>query len=889
MDWKGKAGLQCYEIQVRLFSYPNRHQLVIHSLPPCRSIEVRGEKYAVGDYVLLHGTKTKLICRLTGFVENMTDSQATVDIEWLYWPEEMAKQLRAIPPKKRPEMPEYAQHDVFLSNSKDSAGIESIACKVSIVHLPPQQLSPPQSVRSGENQYFARWHWDIHTKRFSPVRDVPGPRNSWFGAVIAATTAPISSPSPAREDHSTCATDRALRSRGSPLSKSRSIGNNLSRSPTTPSPLAHRGGKGKATVHKSNQLLSLLTPKMNGMSLASTTNSVSCKTTFTAETPEKCNTTPTHKTTHVFTPNTRIVNMVGMLGGLKSPIKEHPLPPIKTPTSAVRRGTGAGDKGESKVTPKRIISQLRASDVVGLLSEGEDSEGLGSSSSEEEEEVPLTRQGRKSGCGNRRKEDTCAPMSNRKQTNTGSHIENEIITDKSTTEMVNTPRMSGRDRRGKKGRSRDEVRDGEKIGGKGSRDRVEMKNSTVKEEEEGGNKRKRVGEESEKERKKRRELYNNGDISRDILTSSTPHVAAPDILTTPTQKKWTLRTKSQVKPPAYLAADDCLVGNKPNKITTDESNQTRSEIKNRKRDRSPVSDVLVTQPQGKRVKQTPPLLVGNNTSLKEVASMSHRRRGGGSKDKLVQRTPVSEACMVRPHTEPRKRLTASANDTSITSQCRGPSSDHIHGGSWRKDKVSKKTVSRPLRGRVQRKHIALHEDSHEVSGESGDSEYELSSGNEGESSESDGDTTEDMEEEEYHLPLRKRRRQPPPVTGTVTNWSPDSLNFKDHPRTPSHSRKPVRTPRQTKTPRTSRTPGRTPATGRTPRGKVAVTPHIPQRKATGRVGKTELDRARLRYSLQSLYVYMYNVMYVLSAVCMCLLYPTACHAERQSLLMSIHS
>jgi hypothetical protein len=155
------------------------------------SITVGGEKYTAGDYVLLHGTKRKLICRLTGFIKNMTDGQATANIDWVYWPEEMARELRVLPLKKRPHVPDYAPGDVFLSNSRDSVEIESIACKVSVVPLPPLQTVPPPLKRN-KDYYYARWHWNVDTKRFTPVMEDSAKaehssgRKSWVGAAVLA-------------------------------------------------------------------------------------------------------------------------------------------------------------------------------------------------------------------------------------------------------------------------------------------------------------------------------------------------------------------------------------------------------------------------------------------------------------------------------------------------------------------------------------------------------------------------------------------------------------------------------------------------------------------------------------------------------------------------------
>ena len=356
-----------------------------------RSVEVGEEKYTYGDYVLLHGTKRKLICRLTGFVKNTTDGQATAEIEWVYWPEEMVKQLRTVPAKKRPKMPNYLPGDVFLSNTRDSADIESIACKVSVLQLAPVQPAPLRS--DGNSQYYARWRWDANTKRFTAVKKNSEQRRGVVGAVMAASTMQPAPPSP----KDTAGTP--LRAQGNPYTElspgkvvTRDVSISLSLSPTSPL------GKKKNASPKSDPPPSL-TPRRDGIrSTRHETRSVPldplCH--LTTRMPKKIATRPRQKSTHSSRVLSTKKHNVGICSVVHSLTDEQPLPPSSSKTSTI--GSREGKKG-SPITPKRG-GRLNTRDVVDLLGDNDKeddelAECLSSSSSDEEQQMVMGAKGNK--------------------------------------------------------------------------------------------------------------------------------------------------------------------------------------------------------------------------------------------------------------------------------------------------------------------------------------------------------------------------------------------------------------------------------------------------------------------------------------------------------------
>ena len=884
-----------------------------------RSVEVGREKYVAGDYVLLHGTKKQLICRVISFVKNMTDSQATANIEWIYWPDEMAKQLCNIPAKKRPKMPDYIPGDVFLSNVKDSAGIDSIACKVSIIQQPPLQPSPSHMMRHNDNQYYAHWHWDVNTKRFTPVRQGLGLKTSWLGAVIAATSTPTT-PTP-----KTTTIERGIRTRRTMSAKSHSFasasGNplgreltvNISRSPTTPSPLRLRRNKTGQPLSSS--------PKSNGATkaLAFTAKSLPCKPISNTVTPHKSQTKPSAGSTRLFTPNTYIVNVVG---GLKSPIEEHPLPQVtneKTPSIAVRNMAGDKEKRKKQNIPRRD-SKMNVCDVVILLSEDEDES---EDEEEEDDEILVTNkrrtleQSRKNTLdigSQSSKRSLCDRVKKKYECKTADDIEDETKTSRFAKTVVGTTQRS---RRGRDVGNQMKERDGEEEEDRGGNDRKIGEGKRKREEiderewnreeigERGVNSGEEMGKTDTRRKnvkdkwkrqavgKKRRQQKVNEDaiddsridgsecnhVLADILTS--PTGSLPDILTTPTQKGRLLRTKSQMKPPAYLAADDCLVGPLKNN-RQDEINQLKKKKTSlsRKRNRSPRADwdVLVTEPEGKRIKHTSPsspLILEKNAqcvssrdeNLKD--DVPGQNKSDSCSENVVQTTPKDKVYSLRPHTVPRNKYTGTAtmikDGSTVARQHKVSVRDGVlRDSGWKritsakKNRVSEKMTTRSSSLSSSRNQVSIHEDVHETEEE--ESKYELSS-SEGESSNSGTEDGEEEEEEPYQLPVKQSKSQRrqcsqsalcKPSTSTVANWSPDTLNYKDHSRT-LQTKQSSKTPRQKKTPHTakaSKTPRRTSAAMRTPRSRVPITPHIPQKKmktsGTGMTGKNDLDKARLK-------------------------------------------
>ena len=849
------------------------------------------EKYLAGDYVLLHGIKNQFICRLTGFVRNMTDGQATAHIEWLYWPGEMTRVLRSVPAKKRPRMPGYAPREVFLSNSKDSAGIESIACKVSVIPLAPLQ-PVPQLKRS--NQFYARWHWNVDTKKLTPVkgdldgRDGSG-RKSWLSAVIAVTK-PDSSPSPSSKD-GVVDSPRAQRSKFSSseldLEAENTLGKELSIS-LSRSPISVGRTKGfLAAIPNPDQPM----PKFSSPLSTAKNDGRETRCFKSKSLPQKPLFSPTAKTpeqvtrrnysicsAHVCTIGSRVG--VSPVLSDRVPMNEHPLPCHRATCKTIaavteRRGdrkrTGDREKSKRKkrepITPSSLKrrSRLNTCDVVGLLSADEEEDDKG----EEEFEEPL-----------------------------GSDSEQRIT-------IESMKKIGG----GKEGLSAS--------GGTCGRDILGSMQEVPEDLLVEGDERDSVGECSSydelrstaKRWKGEKEEWNSGrdgskgfesvPISEDILSSPTNlscnnSTCKSEATAARVGKKWSLRTKSRVKPPTYLAASTLIskVGARCRQSVTVKKGEPLSREfvrslkeergftkKRRKRQRSlsPARDLLVEEPAGKKIKdsragkkaqfasagcESMSRARQKKTSRRREEIDSEREREVSSESSSVK-TPQGKMYSLRPHTVPR-------NKSSVEDHTKGENTDRHNrvrlrmvssrsGDEWedgggvpegrsmcfsvRGGKVKSRIRERSVE--VKRTGRSCLADRYKGSEkpEETDDEYEPCS----DVSDS-GDSRE--EEEQPYIPASFQQR----ISGKVSNvaalesgayWSPD-CDFKVHPETRRTPRPLKRTPKRTPRPsKISKTPATTPA-GKTPRGRVVVTPHIPQKKTIGKVGKSDFDKARLR-------------------------------------------
>ena len=778
----------------------------------CRSVELRGERYTVGDHVLLRGTKTELICRLTGFSRNTTDDQATAEVHWLYWPQEMAAQLRSVPSKKRPQLPEHTPSEVFTSDSTDTISVGTIQSKVSVTHLPHFQPVPPQSPRGRPRRYYARWHWNSSSRKFIPVSGV-SEMKGLLGAVIR-----LSSPHPTPTSSSSAQettsqkltprpTPRSVSSRGKCRTKEISI--YLSRSPSVSSPSEKRT---VAPPPTSPQSLPLLTPRSISMSRAAAARAKSYP-----QKPVSTGRIPTSPKS-ARSARDRLVDILTYGGGLTEETDELPLPPssAKSPRNKERGRQSQKGRQERKAqtTPKRD-SQLNTSDVVDLLVvDDEKEEEVGDL--EQCEHDDLNSDNMAAATGKKRK-------GVREKGKRGTGRQNGHASETESKEKGGAERKRNEEKATKSGR---------KAGGKevsrGGRDRGKAR-STRNGNGEGGE-----------------------NVPEDIVTSQQGVLRRGDVLTTPSagRGKWSLRARSAVRPPAYLATD---LG--------------RGSELSRKRDRSPTRllDILISEPEMKKMKH---MAASWGEDVEDRDDRGVRE--------AVTKIPDNRARLTRTHTLPRTRDPSGAASARLGEPSVGSTAtpNHHHrvkpqkikkegvGGELRKTVVSKKaggdtgksskeqkvSSAEPLR---KRKRLlgaidwdSISEES-EVSDSGSGEEYELGSEEAGSESEMEDEeeegeaeeeeaeeeeAEEEVEEEEVEEPINPpaSSRKESIQSCSVDNWSPEP--------SPLVETTPVALPRKRGRPpknrpqTISKTPsGRTPA-GSTPGHPTQTTPVALPRK-----------------------------------------------------------
>ena len=874
-----------------------------------RSIEFGGERYTVGDHVLLRGTKTELICRLTGFSRNTTDDQATADVEWLYWPEEMTRELRNIPARKRPKLPDHTPNEVFTSDSRETIGVGTILSKVSVVCVP--RFYPLSPTRHSGNQYCARWHWNTRAKKFTPVSDDDSMRKgSLLSAILTYQTptksssqrtihqtptkstarhTPLKTPTTNHKSTSqhahitTPATNhRSTKQRTTPPkphSKSssvkkglvREVSVSLSRNPIIcRSPSQQRSNASP----KSSQPLSSLNPRHNGVKNGAKGKPTPGRGVLISKTPDQPRKRSTRSTQSARISHADCVDI--LTNGVNGHMDEMPLPPIsgRAPNSTKSRSDrgrertrDAGEKEEHMETTPKRESRLNTSDVLDLLGDEGEVEGF-----EEEEEDELIG-------------------------DPGTATDKEVGKNQTVVRGRGELTLPGSDRHSEKH---------EKGASECARESKESEKrlETAKTKKMGTT---RKGEEKKKKVRCKSNKTTAGTsaggtsgqvkVPEDILTSPKKGLVDEDFLTTPSGKKWSLRARSEVKPPTYLSNN--MAGN-PLPISEELA------CLKRKRDRSPTRllDILISEPEEKKMKHTTtPAHTAENRS---EATQNHQKPRGkgaqelratggkegemkgdyrGSESGAVHRTPEEKPRLVKPHTLPRRKkptstdVTVEYSTTPVTRhQLRRNRREILrlepaNSSKYLSEKLSRK---RRLSGPVDWDKV-----SEESESDGDDVEYELSGEDPVSDSEMEEEEGEEEEEEEEESDFSFEGGLMSHTPGSVSNWSPDhSVIAKKTPRishqkitrktkTPSktpHSqaasrrtparRTPVartpskRTPaRRTPAKRTpgARTPGgRTPAK-RTPGGRVVPTPHIPERrKSTGRMGNSNFDKVRQR-------------------------------------------
>ena len=881
MDWQGKArGLQCYELQVSSSLFIIVQHVIIHHdivrihiflyIHACtirntctrthththahRSVTVRGVNYSAGDYVLLQGSKDELICRLSSFVENLTDGQATALVDWLYWPREVAKELHRMPVKRRPRMPEHSAGEVFLSNYRDSVMAESILRKISVIHLAPSESVPQSKQQSSSGDvFYARWHWNVDSKMLTPVEgDTAGKHHSRHSRLTAITTTATKTESwhtvspkhgsegvsPKRGKEGMGGSPTAYKSKLSP-DKPGSVSAVLAENPlerVMTSKLSVSLSRGQLSPYRSKGFLSVLNPgqPMPQFSSPARTSSIARASDASAKVKSKSlpqkpiSSTPRcsglaskEKTTS----SSKISRAGARLGKRtmqadRDSVDEHPLPSsrrTKTSVASTKSGDNGngGREGERKkqelnASPsmKRQQSRLSTHDVMGLLNE-EDGEGEG----EGEEEDGYDEE----------------PMCSSKE------------------EKKNVASKSKRGREGEEGSQRSDA---------GSDSRTEQ-------------------------------------VAEDYLSSST--VSKISCNASKLEKKWSLRTKFQIKPPTYLAtciSSGAMVdAGQMGSSLEDEEAVSNIKKKSRKRVRSlsPAADVLVGEPAGKRTRVREKVPTDRDGSDERSKVVKPKAGGGGSREEkkkevlrddwsegeasdggrfeltvpAVKTTPSQgKRTTVRPHTVPRnKKFTtwvdvASSESSETPRRVRGKGgiapaenerkeskirekSEETKTRARRRDRNQSKKAARktrqslPARAHIDPLNCSSDDEEQEEEMEEeyvpdSDSQSSVSnSGGEGKEEEEEGEEEEEEEEPAPSKPKTPRNKR----TGKVS-------------KTPRHSK----TPRPSKV---SKTPIRTPPAGKTPRGRV-VTPHIPQRKmkAGKVVGRSDFEKARLRQAQQ---------------------------------------
>ena len=803
-----------------------------------RSIEFGGERYTVGDHVLLRGTKMELICRLTGFSRNTTDDQATADVEWLYWPEEMTRELRNIPARKRPKLPDHTPNEVFTSDSRETIGVGTILSKVSVVCVP--RFYPLSPTRHSGNQYCARWHWNTRAKKFTPVSDDDSMRKgSLLSAILTYQTptksssqrtihqtptkstarhTPLKTPTTNHKSTSqhahitTPATNhRSTKQRTTPPkphSKSssvkkglvREVSVSLSRSPIIcRSPSQQRSNASP----KSSQPLSSLNPRHNEAKNRAKGKPTPGRGVLISKTPDQPRKRSTRSTQSARISHADCVDI--LTNGVNGHMDEMPLPPIsgRAPNSTKsqsdrgrERTRDAGKKeGHMETTPKRE-SRLNTSDVLDLLGDEGEVEGF----EEEEDELigdPGTATDKEVGKNQkvvRGRGELTLPGSDR-------HSEKH---EKGASECTSESKESEKRLETAKTKKMGTTRKGEE-----EKKKVRCKsNKTTAGTLAGGT----TGASGQVK------------VPEDILTSPKKGLVDEDILTTPSGKKWSLRARSEVKPPTYLSNN---MAGKPLPISEELAGLKR------KRDRSPTRllDILISEPEEKKMKHTttPAHTAENRSGTTQNHKKSRGKcaqegemKGGyrGSESGAVHRTPEKKPRPVKPHTLPRRKkptstdVTVEDSTTPVTRhQLRRNRREILrlepaNSSKYLSEKLSRK---RRLSGQVDWDKI-----SEESESDGDDVEYELS----GEEPVSDSETEEEEEEEEEESDFSFEGGLMSHTPGSVSNWSPDhSIIAKKTPRI-SHQKITRKTKTPSKTPHSQaasrRTPGaRTPG-GRTP-------------------------------------------------------------------------
>ena len=760
-----------------------------------RTIAVGREKYSAGDYVLLHGTKGEFICRLTGFVKNMTDGQATADIEWLYWPEEMAREIRNIPVKKRPTIPKCAAGEVFLSNCKDSVGIECIACKVQIT---PLALSSPIPQHHKQNQLYAHWQWNITSKQFTPVKQER--RKGFLSAVVETVTLEGTEEKSQRRNQSRVPSGKFGSDRAPDKALARELSINLSRSPAGKRFLATNSNQDPPAVPNTSSPLSSLRCEGSGTRLKS--KSVPQKpVSSSTKRPEQI--TKWNSSSNVCThkSNAELKTRCD-----QSAIDEQPLP--LTPVVGTRRErkrTGAREAGVKHVKRQ---SQFNTCDVIDLLNTDEEDDG---DKDEEDELVEcdqnkgISEQGR---CYTKEGE--------------SSHDSTEVQVPE-----VAKPMTGGEEREldCNQYSMDDEVKTPARRGGRG----------------------KEVG----------RSNGSTTQIPEDILS---PPMNASTESVAPAGKKWSLRSKADVKPPAYLAACPSILGAASGTKPNEERRVFTRKERKRERSTSPLPDLLVEEPLGKKFKQSGQkgMISTDVPKLKRGKKRWERdSEENVSESEVVMKTPQRKVCSPRPHTIPRrkKRRAAVVEDHPIHADCDESDNDKIItlernvGKKSERGRNLTQKKSRNQSKRVGRRSLyktKCREDLDDDMG-TGD-EYQPSS--DGESSDSTDSREEEEEEEEekddsFTTSSQKKssRKVLTRAIASVDNWSPE-IDVKFH--TGSTTSKVTKTPKTPRVSKISKTPRTTPSV-KPPRSRVVVTPQIPQKKTkAGKVKRSDFDKARLR-------------------------------------------
>ena len=541
----------------------------------------------------------------------------------------------------------------------------------------------------------------------------------------------------------------------------------------------------------SPQSLSLLTPRSN-----CTSRAAAAKAKSYPQKPVSTSRTTRTNPQSAKSAGYRLVDILTYGGGLTEEVDELPLPPssAKSPRSMERGRQSQKGRQERKIqTTPTHDSRLNTSDVVDLLVVDDEEEEEEVGDLEQCEHDDLNSDNIAAATGKKRK----GVREKEKQGTGNGHASETESKEKGGAE-----------------RKRNEEKKATKSGGKAGRKEVS-----------------RGGRDRGKARSTRNGNGEGGEnVPEDTVTSPQGVLHRGDILTTPSAGggKWSLRARSAVRPPAYLATD-LQIGRKLS----------------RKRDRSPTRllDILISEPDMKKMK-----------CMAASRGEEAEDRDDRGVSEAVAKIPDNRARLTRTHTLPRTKepsgaASARPAEPSVSSTT---TTNHHHrvkpqknkkgsvGGEPRKTAVSKKmggggagksskerkvSSAKPLR---KRKRLlgaidwdSISEES-EVSDSGSNEEYELGSEEPGSESEAE----EEEEEEPIDPPASSRKNSI--QSCSVANWSPELSPLPETtpvalPRTRGRSRK---NHAQT----ISKTPsGRTPA-GSTPGHPTLTTPAASSRK-----------------------------------------------------------